>query len=412
MVRYTQVTKSTLITGGRRLRGVFFAVLTCLAVSGQTPARAEQLTEWQTVQTLILQGRLADALPRLERMVTQAPNDTRARIELAAVLLRVGQGTRARYHFSLARGGDLPPRARATVDGLLAGLPLRGGWDGALSFSLSPESNPARGTTGFILVAGRPVEVGTAGAGASGQSAGVTGELLRLRPTGSRSAIFGGGSVNARFRSGQLADEATIAAFAGLRLIRGATRTDLRLRWSERFIDSAALAQGPGVEVTHLRPIGKRGTLAANLSADDLTYEGLPGLDGVQRGAALSYSQALSPSTNVSGTLSWFRRGAVAPSSRYSTVRQSIGISHLFPGGLSVGVTAGYSRSWRDTASGFFTIVREDNRRDLTLRLSHAHLSVRGFAPTLEIGREEQDSTIPLERYDNNRLSLGLTRRF
>lgn len=394
-------------------RRAIAALIFALALGGPATAQTAA-TDIRMAQaaTLVQAGDFAAALPVLEAVVRDNPANTVARLELASVLLRLGQGTRARYHFALARGGNLAPQTRAVVDGLLTGVPLRRGWEGMLAFTLSPETNPARGSTGFLLVNGIPVEIGTIDAGKSGQSVRVNASIARQIPLSPATAFLAGASVEGEFNSGRLADIVTLRPVVALRLLRGGTRTELALRWTEQFADGAALAAGPGATLSHNRPLGPRGTLLLTGSVDRLRYAANPGLTGPQSAASITYIHAISPATRLSTGLTVTRRAAQSTSASYTSVRHVLGVSHSFRGGLTLGWTAARTRSWRDAPQGFFGVVQRDTRREMAITAQHARISLRGFAPTLTLGYEEQDSTIPLQVYDNSRLSLGLTRRF
>ncbi|TFL18260.1 porin family protein [Jannaschia formosa] len=394
----------------RRLGALGLALLLCVAPMAQAQEAADP--RWVEAGELVRAGRPAEALPLLEMLVADAPDNAPYRLELAAVLLRLGQGQRARFHLARARGGALPDDVRETVNGLLAGLPLRTTWERSLSFAFRPESNPARGSTGFILVNGVPVEVGTAGAGEPGRSFTVTAEGGRQWALSPRRALFAAGSVEHVARSGKLEDTTVLRARGGLRTVVGATKVEAALRWSEILVEDTALAQGPGVTASLARPLGRHGDGYVSAWLDRLTYGDLPGLDGTDSGASIGYAYALSPSTRLSFALGYARRNARAEGSRLTTVNQAIGIDHSFRGGLSVGGTLTRTRSWRDAATGFFTVVQKDTRDTVALRASHSRLNVMGFAPVAEIARERQDSTIPLLRYENDRASISFTRRF
>lgn len=383
----------------------------CLLQPAPAQAQAED-SRWIQANALTQSGRFADALPLLEALVADAPDAGVYRLELASVLLRLGQGQRARFHFAQARGGTLPPEARRTVEGLLAGLPLRSGWERSLSFSIAPESNPARGSSGFILINGVPVEVGTAGAGESGRSASLSTGALYLHALSVRTGVFGGATLDYTARSGPLEDTGTLRAQVGFRTIRGATRIEGALRFSQHFVAEKPLAHGPGLTFNLTRPLGRRGTVAASVHLDRLQYRDIPGLDGTDGGVTLGYVHALSPATRLSFALGLGARNAVRVGSSTRTVTQSVGIDHAFRGGLSLGATVTRSRFRRDAPTGFFTVTQSDRRDALALRVSHARIKLYGFAPVLELARERQDSNIPLQRYDNTRAALTFTRRF
>ncbi|PWJ20820.1 Protein of unknown function [Jannaschia seohaensis] len=106
------------------------------------------------------------------------------------------------------------------------------------------------------------------------------------------------------------------------------------------------------------------------------------------------------------------RRDARAEGSSLITGNQAVGIDHRIRGGLSLGATVTRTRTWRDAAVGFFTVVQKDARAILTLRALHSRLKLMGFPPVLEIAQERQESTIPLQRYETDRAAITLTRRF
>ena len=66
----------------------------------------------------------------------------------------------------------------------------------------------------------------------------------------------------------------------------------------------------------------------------------------------------------------------------------------------------------RDGITPLFGLTREDTTRSGTIRIMNRNWSLSGFAPVLELGFEQRKSNIAIYSYDNQRVSLGLTRRF
>ena len=94
--------------------------------------------------------------------------------------------------------------------------------------------------------------------------------------------------------------------------------------------------------------------------------------------------------------------------------RQAVSVSatRAFPGGVTGSLSLTLQRDDRDTGTALFATPRSDLRRSVDLKVWHRDITFAGFAPQIEIGVEDNRSTLPLTDYTNRYLSLGLTRRF
>jgi len=372
------------------------------------PERAQR--HWALAVLLREAGRPDEALPHLEAVVALRPDVAEFRAALATVLQTLGQESRAEFHRERAQAGTDGPRPVAPPPAAQR-LPL---WSGSLGFSVNPESNPGqRSADETVVVAGLPLVIDP-------DARAQPGTVLSFQAQGAWQPELRPG-VNARIglalsgdlHDGPVADETRLTVDAGLlRRTAAGGRVQAALSWTEVWRDGEAYSHGPGLSLGLTRPVGPRGRLTLTGAVQDLRYPALVGWDGPRSLVAVGYSHALAPNTVLRGGLRLERTNVPSESVSYSGATLSLGASHAFRGGLSLDVEVAHRATRHDAPVALFGTLREDRRDTLTLRVLHSRVAVAGFAPVVELGLERQRSTIPIYSYENMGLSLGLTRRF
>ena len=91
-------------------------------------------------------GRPREAAEQYEAILAIRPDLTRVRLELARAHYAAGQDDKAKYHFQLSLGGELPSSVESVVEGFLNAIDARKRWSAHVSLAALPESNAVRRT--------------------------------------------------------------------------------------------------------------------------------------------------------------------------------------------------------------------------------------------------------------------------
>ena len=145
-------------------------------------------------------GMLRSAAQRFEAILARRPGLTRVRLELAQVYSALGRDGKARFHFKATLADPLPASVKDAVTSYLNRIDARKRWSASLSFSVLPESNPAKQPAGSVInIGGIPFQLSDDSRAASGtgllvntgtQYSPVVGENLRGVLAGSVAGKF------------------------------------------------------------------------------------------------------------------------------------------------------------------------------------------------------------------------------
>lgn len=352
------------------------------------------------------------AIPILERLVTIAPAEHRFRLELARAYFLVEDDEKATFHFDQSLGADLPEAARDAVMRYQDRIRERRRWEARFSFSIAPESNPARRTdadTITLLGAQFTLDQEAETATALHSTARLT---YFPRITRDLSARF---SVSLDARVFDNSDFNDIRAGLEMGLIHrgdGGREVGAGVTASRRWIGTSAFSRSLGVYGSFETRLATRTKLRFRGDIERLRHDGLSHRDGTRKKLQVNLTHVLTPTLGLRAGGFVTRTDAESDTESGLQSGLSLGATYVFDGGLVTSVDLGYTRERRDGASALFQRVRSDRRSSVTVGLLHREVEFRGFAPRLDLMLERRSSTIELYDFENARISLGLTRSF
>lgn len=366
---------------------------------------------------LLAEGDAAGAIRLYDRLISADPTEPVYRLALSRALLAVGQRDRAHYHLTQLRGSDrLAREERARLDRVLVSLEGGRNREGWLRFAIVPESNPGQRTDATSLVLGGwgNAVVPLAGGRArpeTGLHFGAGGALLPVVAPGLRLRL--GIDIDARvFRSSALND-LTLSGRVGL---QGSTPQgagwELGLSARERRVGNRAYGRATGLYAGWTQRVGQAAQLRLRLDLEKWRHATRWDLDGPRQALSLGWSQALRPDLLLRGAVFMHHNSAPIPHEAGSGAGVTLGVQRMFAGGLMVSLDLAHQRSRRDGAHPMIGVLRQDRRDTLTARVLHRGISLRGFAPALELGLDRQKSTVALHAFRNARVSIAFSREF
>lgn len=360
-------------------------------------------------------GDTAAAVPLFDRLVSAAPQDTRFRLELARALIRAGDRDRARFHLMQARGSaTLSAAERAALDRILAQIEGGKGYEAWARLAIVPESNPGQRTgADTVTIGGLEWTLNPASKAAPGTGLHLAAGGALLPRIGPGLRLRFGGSVDARLFRDKAINDVIVRGEFGLQG-SGAVGGSWALYASvqDRRIGGAAYGRAAGLHASWSRLLGRTAQLRLRLDLEDWRFAAAPAQDGLRSGLSVAWAQALRPDLLLRGTVFANHIAARAGWEAGHGAGLSLGVLKAFEGGLMVGLDATLSHQRRDGPHPLFGTQRRDRRASLSARIMHRTVTVRGFAPVLELGIDRQHSTIPLHDFRNARLSLGFSREF
>ena len=357
-------------------------------------------------------GRTSEAANLLRRIVDERPEAQAARLELAGLLVKLGDEDGALRQLRAIRSGTVPPEVARMIDRFSDALRSRKPFGGSFEIGIAPDSNINRATRSDTLgtVLG-DFDINDEGKARSGTGLAVRGQAYR------RFALFDGATLLARlsgsgdfYKHGDF-NQAAVDFSAGPELLLGRNRVALDMGVTQRWFGGKVFTRQLHAGATIARPIGPRTIVraGAGLSAIDNRLNRLQ--DGRDYSLQLSGEHALGNRTGIVASLSGDRFSARDPG--YSTRAWRLGLRGWRDLGRST-LVAGveYGRLAADERLLLFPEKREDRYRSLSLGLIMRGLSVGQFAPSIRVTRERNDSSVELYGYRRTRTEFAVVRPF
>lgn len=363
---------------------------------------------------LLAQGDPAAAIRIYDALISADPTEPVYRLALSRALLVVGQRDRARYHLMQLRGSNRLDRTeRARLERVLVGLEGGRSREGWLRFAITPESNPGqRSDITSLSFGGLTLPIrGVRAQPETGLQFGIGGAVMPRIGPGLRLRLEL--DLDARLYRTSALNDLTLGGRIGLQgITAGGAGWDLAVSARQRWAGNQAYGRGFGVHGGWTQRVGDTAQLRLRLDLESWRHVARRDLDGPRQAVSVSWSQALRPDLMLRGTLFAHHNAARFADMAGQGVGVALGVQRVFPGGLMLGLDLTHQRSRRNAPDFLFGVVRRDRRSTLTARIMHRAVTVRGFAPALEIGLDRQKSTIPLHDFRNARVSVGFSREF
>lgn len=386
------------------------AAYRALATNPDGSIRSE--ARFRHAQMLSSLGRDSDAAVLLRQILDEQPNANRVRIELAAILARMGDIAAARRQLRAAQAGGLPPEVARMVDRFSAALRARQPVGGSIGFALAPDTNINRGThsdrlgtvIGDFVIA--PDAKAQSGLGIAADAQG----FARTELSGNASLLLRGAASARLYRQSDFND-VTAGFGVGPEFALGADRLNLSLSRYRRWFGGERLTDSLVAAVDYLHPAGRKAQVRLGGAATRIDNHFNPLEDGVHWSGSAAAEMAIDGLTGAGANIVGGRRTARDP---------AFANWALYPGLFGwreVGratVTASVGLGWLKADERL--LLYPEARRDRIVRLSLGgtirQLTVGGFAPSLQLSIERNRSNIAVYDYNRRALEFGISRAF
>ncbi len=367
-------------------------------------------------------GDLDTAAKRFRAVLRDRPDMTRARLELARVLMMQGKDSAADHHFRLAEESkDLPPEIERTIRDQRGVLRGRRNWYFNFDFGLAPDSNinSATGATTVDTVYsynGQPIELvldnNARRRSGVGQTIGVQGGVrLRLADGLAMAVDASGDIIN---QSGKSADDVSALLAAGPELtMKNGTRVTVQAIGVGRWYGGKSTQTGGGVRLSAQKDLknGQRIGTQIDVRRIESGYSEIYG--GWQYGGYGTYEKVIDKTMIASATGFVRREDLVSEAYSSTEVGYNVGIGGELPHGINAGLSVGISRAIFDAPDGFFSMEpRKDWRVNTRAYAGIRSIRVAGFSPSITYTYSRNASNIGLYDTTRHRVQFELARYF
>lgn len=386
------------------------AAYRALADDADTETRSE--ANFRLGMLLAALRRNAEAARIFRRILDEKPNAQRVRLELARVLVNMGDDTGARRALREAQAGGLPPEVARFVDRYSAALRSRKPFGASMEVALAPDSNINRATRSDTL--GTVLGDFTLDDDAqekSGVGLAVKGQVYgRLEVSGKTNMVARATGAADVYRRSTFNDFA-VGLTAGPEIQLGQDRVTVEAGATWRWFGNKPFSTTAMLSLNYLHPLDRQSQLRLASSIANIDNKRNPLQDGQNYALSVSYERALSSASGVGVTVSGDRNKLV--DAGYSTVGAQFSVFgyHDF-GALTLIGSLGYGRLEADERLFIYPSRRLDNLYRASLGATFRQLSIGQFAPLVRVTIERNTSSVEIFDYRRVRTEFGLTRSF
>ena len=349
-------------------------------------------------------------------VLRERPDMTRARLELAQVLMRRGKEAAADHHYRLAEeDSDLPPEIEQTIRQVRGFIRSKRNWTFNVTVGLSPDSNINSATDAqSVPIFGMPFTLSPDARRKSGvgQTVGANGSVrLRLKDGLAMVVDANGQFTNQR---GSDADDLSGLIAAGPELtMKNGGRIAIQAVGYTRIYGGKVAQQGPGVRMTYQQNLDNGQRVSGIVDVRKVISHFSPAFEGTSYGAYATYERVVRRSMVASATV--YGRRDDLRSGAYSNTELgfNLGIGGELPKGINAGLSAGISRAlFDDPIVAFDPDSRKDWRFSGRANVGLRSIRVLGFSPSATYTFTKTRTNVPLYRNERHRLEFSLARYF
>jgi len=358
------------------------------------------------------QKRLTDAAILFRAILDEKPDAQRVRLELAATLARMGDGTGARRALRQAQAGGLPADVARMVDQYAAALRAFKPFGASFELAMAPSNNINRATRSTTLdTVLAPFELSDDARAQSGIGIKAGGQAYARIPVAPAMQILTRLAAQGSFYRDDSFNDLTGTGQIGLEALVGKSRFRPLVGRSYRRYGGRPYATTDSLTVNWTRSAGKRAQLEVEAAAGQADYRLNDLQDGAIYNASLGYERAISQ--RAGGSISILAQRQSARDPGYATTSAGIDLlAWCETGKTSLFVSAGLSRLEADKRLLLFPKRRTEWLARAGAGATFRQIKVAGFSPLVRLSYERNHSTVELYDYSRFGAELGIARAF
>ena len=356
--------------------------------------------------------RLTDSAVLLRTILDEQPNAQRVRLELADLLVTLGDEAGARRELRAVRAGELPPEVAQQVDRFSEALRARKPMGATLDIAIASDSNVNRATRSDTL--GTVIGDFTLDKNAraqSGRGIAVQGQSYGRIALSRDANLLGTLSASANLYRKSRFNDVSLGASFGPELTLGSFQLHPSLGASRRWYGHSPFTDAASLRLDAAHPISATAQIHGALAGSRI-WNHMNSLEsGQSYSGSVSIEAALSETSGGGITLTGIRQSLRDPG--YSDTSGEVSLFGWHEAGrvtLSSAVTFG--RLVADERLLLYPQKRDDIIYRATLAATARQVQFRGFAPSLSFTWERNRSPIEIYDYGRTVFNMGVVRAF
>lgn len=345
-------------------------------------------------------------------ILDEQPDAARVRLELARVMVALGDDASARQQIRQAQASGLPPDVAQVVDRFASALRSTKTFGGNIEFAMAPDSNVNRATDAKQLdTVIAPLTLSDDARAKSGVGAHVTGQVYARVPLTKQLSIVPRLSGDGTFYRKSQFNDVSGSALIGLEWSSGKDRLLPSVGVTWRTYGGDPYARTLTADMRWTRRIGLRAQSDVGFSYGRSDYRRNSLQDGNLFRLTVGVERALTARSGVGVTLGAMRQTARDPG--YATA--SGGVTVLGWRDMGKMTVFANATAWRlESDKRMFPFT--DRRKEWFLRgtagATFRQVKVAGFSPVVRVAYERNISTVGLYDYRRTTVDVGITRAF
>ena len=358
-------------------------------------------------------GMPGKAAEQYEEILAARPDLTRVRLELARAHYAAGQDDKAKYHFQLSLGDNLPSSVESAVEGFLNAIDARKRWSAHVSVAVLPETNAVRRTDRqTVEIGGATFRLNEDAREASGVGTQVSAGAAYFPVVGTALRGHFALSTAAKLYEQSSWNDIALVGKAGLTRLFDGGSVSGGLQAGRRWQGTKGFQHSAGPWASFAVRASGRTQLSATTNLDYRTHDERDDLDGWSVSLSPLVRYALDSQTMLEGGPQLEAASAREDHRASRLMGFGVGMSRAFENGLSASLSASFQHQRYRADDPLFAVRREDQTAWLSARLLHRSFQLGGFAPYVGYSYERRRSNIALHDYDNHGVIVGFTREF
>ncbi len=363
-------------------------------------------------QLLANLGRTREAATTYRRLLDEKPNAAGVRLELAALLEKLGDEPGARRELRQAQSANLPPDVAAQVAQFARSLRSPERIGASIDVSLAPDTNVNRATQSRTLdTVIAPLDLSADARAKSGTGLKLFGQgFAKIALADRLDFVLRASALSSLYRSSEFND-VSLSLLGGIEWRLPRDRLTGALNVTRRWYGGQTYSDSRSVSIDWQHPLGTISQLNVTASVGRVRFPINNLQNGMLEESSIIVERALGARSGVAIGLSAVRQDAADPSYAYFALGPTAyGWREI--GRTTVFLTTTSRRLIADARNFLFLDKRREwlvtYRAGATLR----QISLAGLSPVFRVGLERNRSTIAIYDYRRTFAEVGLTRNF
>lgn len=386
------------------------AAYSALTADPDVDVRSE--ARFRHARLLVAREDYAAAAALYRRILDERPDAGRVRLELAALLARLGEEGAARRQLRQVQAGSLPPEVALAVNQFTSALRATQPFGASVSFAIVPDSNINRATDAQTLdTIIAPLELSEDAQAQSGIGFRAGGQAFARVPLGGGVTLLPRLSGQAELYRDSRFNDVSASAAVSLEIASARDRFRPTVAETFRYYGGERYAQTTSASLGWQHALGRSAQLETTISAARADYRLNDLQDGWLFDVSAGYERAFDARSGGAAAVSASRH--VARDAGYSIKAGGANLLYWRElGRLTLFGSVGLRRLEADERLALFPERRREWLASGAVGGTIRHLSVAGFAPTVRVGFERNTSSVGIYDYSRTSVDFGITRAF